>query len=187
MNQSISTSLITLYQSLDRLPTRINSKKSCLLCRIQLKKTCSWRKLILTHLTKCFVSESTRFQPKPFKRSASLFCREAVPLTTRLSVDRWRDHDSGELRCLYGFGVNSIVTKHTNYFAFKIRQSSRCGVVTTTLDKEQHNCCVRKPIFLEGVQQKNGSNPPDMLSACPGVAVNVKLENMSKKSSKYSF
>jgi len=152
MNQSISTSLITLYQSLDRLPTRMNSKKSCLLCRIQLKKTCSWRKLILTHLTKCFVSESTRFQPKPFKRSASLFCREAVPLTTHLSVDRWRDHDSGELRCTYGCGVNSIVTKHTNYLAFT--NSSELAVRRcddNTWQGATQLLCTKTQFFLEGV------------------------------------
>lgn len=78
-----------------------NAKKSCLRC-----------KLTPLHLTKSFISKSTRFSQKLVKRSSFLFRRQAILLT----------------KAWWTVGVTMTVTDRV--------QSARCGAVTITTDKE---------------------------------------------------
>jgi len=94
--------------------------------------------------------------------------REAFKSSASLDII-WiarRNHDSGEqiiwinrvsLKDMYVWGVNSIVTKHSDYFVWKDtseRVTRRCD---DTVDKKQVNSCVLKCLFLEGVEQPNKS------------------------------
>jgi len=58
---------------------------------------------------------------------------------------------------MYVWGVNSIVTKHSDYFVWNYtseRVTRRCD---DTVDKKRVNSCVLKYFFLEGAEQPEKS------------------------------
>jgi len=68
---------------------------------------------------------------------------------------------------MYVWGVNSTVTKHSDYFVW--RDTSNLKRVTRrcddTVDKKNQFLCTKIPDPLEGVEwPKNRQNPPEMLS-----------------------
>ena len=54
---------------------------------------------------------------------------------------------------MYGWGVNSTVTKHSDYFVWKDTSDRVTRRSDDTVDKKRVSFCVQKKHFLERVEQ----------------------------------
>jgi len=100
------------------------------------------------------------FQPKPFDRSASV---------DRVSVT-WRDLDGGEQTALqkqrvsfigvYVWGVNSTVTKHSDYFVWKdtSERVARCCDDTSGQQASEF-LCTQTPLWGSPATKTNAQKP----------------------------
>jgi len=65
---------------------------------------------------------------------------------------------------MYVWGVNSAVTKHSDYFVWKDRSErvAQARRYDDTADKKRVNSFLLKLVYFEGVEQPR--KPPEMLS-----------------------
>jgi len=59
---------------------------------------------------------------------------------------------------VYTWAVNSIVTKHSDFFVSKDTAECVTDAVTTPVDKTRVNSCVSKHLFLKEVSNKKIAN-----------------------------
>ena len=118
-----------------------------------------------SHPTAC--SSSSRFGPKPFKRSASIdIIRVWLGVTMTVRSKQLSKYQRVSLRGVHAWGVNSTVTKHSDCFVWKgtSERVARRYDDSSWQGASQFLCSKKTFLWASSATKKSPKNPRNSLS-----------------------